>query len=110
MFHSASHANVKDHVEKAFRKAKVKPHIKIKTQLSSVACRLVESGAGVSLVDPLTAIYFKEKGLIVRPFIPEIPFKYRAVLPNFRPVSRLAQEFLDQVRANVDNLLDINKI
>ncbi|WP_442487415.1 LysR substrate-binding domain-containing protein [Halomonas litopenaei] len=97
--------DVRPIIDKVFQDAQVRRHMRIETQLSSVACELVLSGAGVSLIDPATAKSYDHRGLVSRPFLPEIPFQYSAVLPAFRPVSRLVEEFLGEVQRRLESLL-----
>lgn len=92
-------------IDQIFREAGVSRRMRIETQFSGVACELVLAGAGVSLIDPATASCYSRRGLVSRPFSPEIPFNYSAVLPAFRPPSKLALEFLEAVRTRLDLLL-----
>jgi len=57
-------------------------------------CGLVASGAGWSLVDPLSAQTFRHLGLSVRPFEPAIPYEIGAFWAKDREPSVLAQAFL----------------
>jgi DNA-binding transcriptional LysR family regulator len=57
-------------------------------------CGLVASGAGWSLVDPLSAQTFRHLGLSVRPFEPAIPYEIGAFWAKDREPSILAQAFL----------------
>lgn len=97
--------DVHDLVNKAFLDANVNPHIRLETQLSAVACELVKSGAGVSLIDPLAARFYSDAGLVSLPFYPEILFHYSAVLPTYRPPARLALEFLKVIQHNLQHLI-----
>lgn len=88
-------------IEDVLRKAKVRPRIRIRTQLSSTACELVMAGAGAALVDPLTAIRYEDMGLLVKDFEPDIPFTYTALFPAFKGRSRLADEFALLLRSEL---------
>ncbi|MFB9868507.1 LysR substrate-binding domain-containing protein [Vreelandella sulfidaeris] len=98
--------DVRPLIDHVFHQAGVERRMRIETQLSSVACELVLSGAGVSLIDPITAGSYASRGLVIRPFSPKIPFHYSAVLPAFRPPSRLVLEFIDEVKVYLANQLD----
>ncbi|WP_249976337.1 LysR substrate-binding domain-containing protein [Vreelandella olivaria] len=98
--------DVRPLIDHVFHQAGVKRRMRIETQLSSVACELVLAGAGVSLIDPITAGSYASRGLIVRPFQPKIPFHYSVVLPAFRPPSRLVLEFIEEVKIHLANQLD----
>lgn len=97
--------DVHDLVNRAFHDAGVNRRIRLETQLSSVACELVRSGAGVSLIDPLTAHFYSEQGLVSLPFYPKIHFHYSAVLPTYRPASRLTLEFLEFIKQSLNQLM-----
>lgn len=72
--------------------------IQIETQLSMAIGSIVASGAGISIIDPVTATSLKARGLIeTRPFIPEISYLYRMLLPSHKPLSSLGEAFLNNV-------------
>jgi len=85
--------SVRYKVDDVFEQADVNRQMLFDTQVSHVACSYVLSGSGVSLVDPVTAINYIDRGLIVKPFKPEISFKYNIIYPATRSVSRLSLEF-----------------
>ena len=93
-------------VDKIFSDNKVQRKIRLDTQLSSVACEMVLNGGGVSIVDPLTANLYGERGLVAKPLSEVIEFHYSAVLPGYRPPSMLATSFLDLVTAMLNEELD----
>lgn len=97
--------DVHDLVNKAFYDAGVNRRIRLETQLSAVACELVKSGAGVSLIDPVTARFYSDQGLVALPFYPEIHFHYSAVLPTYRPTARLTLEFLEFIQHHLQQLI-----
>ena len=57
-------------------------------------CGLVGSGAGWSIVDPLSAETFQHLGLTVRAFEPAIPYEIGVFCARDREPSILAQSFL----------------
>lgn len=48
------------------------PRVVVETAYSSTVCALVLAGNGCGIVDPLTAIGYVERGLILKPLDPEI--------------------------------------
>jgi DNA-binding transcriptional LysR family regulator len=83
-----------------------KPRIVAEAQLSASICELVGNGAGVSIVEPVTAANFAATGrVIARPLSPELPFRYDLLLPALREPSRVAARFLDLVEARFAALL-----
>ena len=71
----------------------------IETQLTEIACVLVAEKAGLSLVDPFSASEFAGRGVVFRPFRPDVYFDAVILIPSARPLSRLATEVLDTFRA-----------
>jgi hypothetical protein len=56
--------------------------LRIETPLSEIACALAGSGAGVVLCEPFTATEYATRGIVVRPFEPQIDFEFAAPLPG----------------------------
>lgn len=82
-----------------------RPRIVAEAQLSASICELVASGAGVSIVEPVTAAGFAAAGRVVtRPLHPEQPFRYDLLLPALREPSRVALRFLDLVQSRFADL------
>jgi DNA-binding transcriptional LysR family regulator len=71
----------------------------VETQLTEIACLLVAERVGVSLVDPLSASEFTGRGVVFRPFRPNIFFEAVILTPSGRPMSALANEAIDICRA-----------
>ena len=81
------------------------PRLVAVAQLSASICELVANGAGVSIVEPVTALNFVDRGRIVaRPLQPEQPFRYDLLLPVLREPSRVATQFLALVDAKFARL------
>lgn len=84
-----------------------RPWIVAEAQLSASICELVAAGAGVSIVEPVTAKHFALAGrVLVRPLIPEQPFRYDLLLPAQRKPSRVASRFLELVEAKFATFLE----
>ena len=67
-------------------------------------CGLVASGAGWSIVDPLSAQTFKHLGLAVRPFEPAIHYEIGAFWAREREPSILTQAFLARLSDKLTSL------
>ncbi|MFH2131037.1 MAG: LysR substrate-binding domain-containing protein [bacterium] len=74
-------------------------NICFQTQPSLVACSLVAKGLGVALIDPLTAGFFDEHRIVVKPFFPQIPFSFRIIQPAHAINSLAADSFIEQAAA-----------
>jgi len=92
-------------VDQAFKDVGVTRRLSIDTQLSFAACSFVQAGAGVSLVDPVTALHFAGLGLPVARFEPAIPFEYNILFPAQRPRSQLAVAFSGVLRHTLADLM-----
>jgi DNA-binding transcriptional LysR family regulator len=91
-------------IDRAFDEAGIARQMRLETHISEAACRLVENGAGVAIVDPFTAAGFAQDGLIATPFRPRIFFDFYLLFPAFRPRSLLLDEFVDVLKAEVGRL------
>jgi DNA-binding transcriptional LysR family regulator len=83
-----------------------RPHIVAEAQLSASICELVAGGAGLSIVEPVTAAHYAASGKVIsRPLEPKLPFRYDLLLPAHREPSRLAARFLELVEEQFDVLV-----
>ena len=80
-------------LKQAFEAAKVAWRPRFECQLFAPACSLVAAGAGISVIDPVTAADYEGRGVVTRPFRPRIPFDIGIIYPAMRPRSRLAYAF-----------------
>lgn len=74
-------------MNRVFADAGIQPDIVVETPSASTVCALVLEGVGVGLVNPMAADGFAERGLLFRPFEPEIYFKAHLL---FRPDTQRA--------------------
>ncbi|MEX1058013.1 MAG: LysR substrate-binding domain-containing protein, partial [Natronospirillum sp.] len=80
--------------ETAIRDAGFEPNVVVETPNSSAICALALSGDAIGLVNPLATDGFPERGLILRPFLPNVPFRSFII---FRPdiqKTRLVREYV----------------
>jgi DNA-binding transcriptional LysR family regulator len=80
------------------------PRVRIETQLFWTACLFVSEGAGVAIVDPLTAMEFQGRISIV-PFEPSVHVELGILFPSNRPKSLVAMKFSQLVRKHLTNTL-----
>lgn len=81
-------------IAKAFEDAGARMNVRAEVQLFAPACAMVASGAGVSIVDPISAKVYEGRGVIARPFQPAIRFDIGLLFPAHRPRSLLMQNFV----------------
>ncbi len=81
-------------VDRVLESYNLRQNILFETQPS-----LVSRGLGVALIDPLTAEFFSDDQIIVRPFSPQIPFNFRIIRPAHSVSSLATDSFIDQAEA-----------
>jgi DNA-binding transcriptional LysR family regulator len=81
-----------------FRAAGVAPQVVVETPFSTTVCALVLAGLGCGIVDPVTATGFRERGLILRPLLPDIQFRTLLLFPPQRQISGNVRSFLTALR------------
>lgn len=96
-------------IDATFLANNVTRRMHIESQFSMAVGGLVANGAGVSVIDHVTARSFLRNEMIeVRPFSPEINFSYRALLPAQRQTTPLIQEFLELAAKGLTELSDFS--
>ena len=70
----------------------------VEAQLMIVIGAMVAQGNGVGIVDALTAAHFDGRGVVIRPFAPDIKLEVAAIFPRTRPRSRVTAAFYDLFR------------
>ena len=88
-------------IRENFSAAHISPATIIETNLSISAYALVEAGAGVAIIDPLAHLNNAYSNLVVRPFRPTIQIRTACFHSAYRPLSRLSQDFIEQLRSIV---------
>lgn len=88
-------------LDRYFEEKGVKRKVRIDTQLNATVAEFVVAGAGIGIIDPVTAVHYSHRGIIVKPFNPHIVFKYYVIFPENRPRSRLTDQFVDMIRQDL---------
>lgn len=84
-------------IKKAFDLAGIGLRIAIEAPMAHLTCALVASGAGVGVVDALTANQFTDRGLAVRPFLPSVSFPIWHVRPRNISKNPLADVLIEDL-------------
>ncbi len=92
-------------IDAIFADAGVVCQIRAETPASIVACGLVASGLGISIVDPFSALEYVGKGLVTRSFMPQVQFNVVLLRPAHRSLSQSAQQFVNEFRAELDRFV-----
>lgn len=72
--------------------------IAIQTPYAASVCELALRGLGVGLVNPITALDYAERGLVVRKFSVDVSFACLLALPAGKVLSTTAMQFLSLMR------------
>ncbi|UZF92026.1 LysR substrate-binding domain-containing protein [Bosea sp. NBC_00550] len=103
-FVSIGSADRRAAIEKVFEQAGILPRMFIDAPMANVACAMVASGAGIALVDEVNAQQFVGRGLVVRPFAPEIFSPVWHVRPNSLISSSLAEALMRDIEDEFERL------
>ena len=89
-------------VDDVFSAHGVERAIRVETPLSEIACGLVASGIGLSIVDPFTAAEYATRGVTAVAFEPALDFQFAALSPAGRSMSPVAREFISGFAARFE--------
>ena len=92
-------------LENVFDDAGLILKIRLEVNMFSTCCQLVHEGAGVALVDAMSAEHYRDLGIVARPFEPEIHFDIAILFPANRPRSKLATEFAQALKKGMQKFL-----
>lgn len=82
-------------LDQVFQAAGVRPKILVEAQPSYAACLLAAQGLGITIIDALTAEFFRSDAISVVAFRPGIPFEFKLIRPAGTRPSALASEVAD---------------
>ncbi|KAA9002548.1 LysR family transcriptional regulator [Affinibrenneria salicis] len=88
-----------------FLQAGVERRMVIETHSAASVCAMVSAGAGISIVNPFTALDYAgmaARAIAVRPFSIEVPFTVSLIRPRHRPASALVDIAIEQLRQYAD--------
>ncbi len=85
-------------VRRAFAEAGEPFRLSVEVRYCNTACVLARSGVGVAVVDPLSALSGDHRGLAIRRFLPASPVAASVIRARNRPISRMAEALLADVR------------
>ena len=85
-------------IDQIFNQDNVRRVLRVETSLSEIMCGMVSSGLGVAICDPFTAREFEGRGVVARPFLPQIDFEFAAVFPPQRSPSPVALDLVEVMR------------
>lgn len=83
----------------------IQRRVNIETQISFAIIKLVEAGAGVSIIDPLSALGYTGDQLKFIPFEPEIITNYSIIVSPRKSRALILTPFIDYVRRELHALV-----
>ena len=89
-----------------FNEHQVKRRMVVETHSAASVCAMVRAGAGLSVVNPLTALDYAASGVTVRRFSVDVPFTVSLIRPLHRPSSALVDAFSEHLQTSLPRLVD----
>ncbi|WP_233235069.1 LysR substrate-binding domain-containing protein [Bordetella sp. LUAb4] len=89
------------HLAEVFQACGARLNVRVETPLFASMCAFVSQGAGYALVDAITASGVHGGGLVTRPFEPPFYNDFALLYPASKPVSRIADAFMQEVLAEL---------
>ena len=80
----------------------------VQTRHVLMGCQLVRDGAGITLVDAVSARGIDSRGLLLRPLMPARHLTFGAIHPKESALSENAYMFLDCIRVGVEDMMRSN--
>ncbi|HCL5337792.1 TPA: LysR family transcriptional regulator [Salmonella enterica] len=89
-----------------FTEHQVKRRMVVETHSAASVCAMVRAGAGVSIVNPLTALDYAASGVTVRRLSIDVPFTVSLIRPLHRPASALVDTFSKHLQTHLSRLVE----
>ena len=88
-------------LEMALAEHDVRLSVAVETPYAASVCEMALHGLGIGIVNPITALEYAKRGLVVRPLALDISFAALLVIPPGRPLSSVAMQILVLMRAQM---------
>ncbi|EAM8935383.1 LysR family transcriptional regulator [Salmonella enterica] len=98
--------NYRQLLDTLFAEHQVKRRMVVETHSAASVCAMVRAGAGVSIVNPLTALDYAASGVTVRRFSIDVPFTISLIRPLHRPTSALVDAFSKHLQTHLSRLVE----
>jgi DNA-binding transcriptional LysR family regulator len=89
-----------------FRAYGVVPETVVETPYTISLCELVRNGVGVAVVNPVTALDYAGRGLVLRRFSEKLEYCCILAMPGGRPLTAFTQQMLSIMRTRLAAELD----
>lgn len=80
-----------------FTSQQIRRILKVETQTAASVCSMVKAGIGISIINPLTALDWIDRGVVIRRFSIQVPFTVSLLRPLHRPASAVTEAFIDHL-------------
>ncbi|RLR55981.1 LysR family transcriptional regulator, partial [Pseudomonas aeruginosa] len=90
-------------IDAVFIKEGISRQLVMETQSAASICAMVSEGIGISIVNPITALDYKDKAICIRPLSFTIPFTISLITPSHRPSSQLVTYFIETMKHSLAN-------
>ncbi len=100
-------------IERLFDNEEVSRKLFLSARSASTVCELVLKNLGVSIINPLTALSYEDKGLVLKPFLPMQDFVVSHIRPINRPAvasSKALLKHLKVICAEIEQGLIVRKL
>lgn len=94
---------IRARIDHPFEEAGVRRILRIDTPMAGSACAFVAKGAGVTIVDPFSALEFPGERIVIKPFQPAIHFDFVVAYPQHGQRSQLVEDFVVELRRQLEN-------
>lgn len=91
-------------VRECFAQARVSPLVVVEANLSVAAKTIARLSDAVAIIDPWPMIIDPSPEVVMRPFRPRVPLRMTCLRSTYRPMSQLAQHFVDYMILEVERL------
>jgi DNA-binding transcriptional LysR family regulator len=93
-------------VDAMFASFGIERKLQIETQINAGVAVFVEAGLGVALIDPITAMDYVDRGVVIKRFEPALQYEFQVLFPSQRPPSNLVRGFVEHVRHYLETQLE----
>lgn len=90
--------------ERAFAASNAAWTIAVETQTMESVSAFVRHGAGIGLLDPMTARRYRGDDIVIRPFHPAISYRIALMQPRDRLRSTILQNFIDILKSELSSV------
>jgi len=91
----------RNQMDEMFHAVEMDVHYRLQTSSSQIACQLVSNGAGVTIIDRLSAATFDARKVVLRPIEPERWVSFGIILRKNEEIEPLAQLMIDCLRREI---------